>query len=218
MVQKSKKIILTVDDQPVNLATNKMVLQDYFDVRVAKTGKMALYLLSNITVDLLLLDIDMPEMNGIELLQKINTANSKRIPVIIVTSHLSHDYFDQAKSLGANGYVVKPIVPEALLTKINNILGSPLQSGREDGAEGIDGGAEENLDIHQRLKALQNACSTGNCAVVESIVKELKREKRKEFGSAINKAIGEIADLMMLYDYEMILRKIEDLINTPAGN
>ncbi|GHV92621.1 hypothetical protein AGMMS50268_31240 [Spirochaetia bacterium] len=221
----SRKIILTVDDQPVNLATNKMILQNYFDVRIARSGKTALSLIENVPVDLLLLDIDMPEMNGIELLKKIKIYHKARhIPVIYVTSHGSRTYLEQAIALGVNAYVVKPIVPDVLLSKISKLLNMPLPAiskdtaaNNQDVSVSIREAFISDMSIYKQFKELERGCVTGNCDAVDSIMKEIKKSRQKELGLVINKAIDEISDLVTLFDYELILRKVEGILVALEG-
>ncbi|MDR0731376.1 MAG: response regulator, partial [Treponema sp.] len=85
-----KQIILAVDDMPVNLAVIRDILQNDFDMRLSKSARGALALLNSVKVDLILLDVEMPEMSGFEFLDKIkNNAEHpelKDIPVIFITS------------------------------------------------------------------------------------------------------------------------------------
>jgi response regulator RpfG family c-di-GMP phosphodiesterase len=224
----SKKIILTVDDQPVNLASNKMILQNYFDVRIAKTGKMALLLLERIPMNLVLLDINMPEMTGLELLKKIKISHRENpIPVIFVTSHGSVDYITQAVGQGASDYIIKPIAPRILLAKVSSLLGIPVPSPQENaanagrnpaGSTDLNPPADGEFYIHRKLTELKAACESGNPDALESLLKKLKRTNREYFGLAISKLIDEISDLAMLFDYELILRKLEGVLITMGWN
>jgi putative two-component system response regulator len=123
--QKAKKIILAVDDMPLNLTAIKTILHDDFDIRLAKSAGMALVMLDTIKADLILADIEMPEMSGFELVDRLRNNSGhpgqKDIPVIFVTSHETQDIVEQAVSRGA-GYMVKPIVPRVLLEKVNSAL------------------------------------------------------------------------------------------------
>jgi CheY-like chemotaxis protein len=123
--QETKKIILVVDDMPLNLTTMRTILHNDFDLRLAKSGGTALTILNTIKADLILVDIEMPEMSGFELVDRIRNNSEdpgqKDIPVIFVTSHETPDIVEQALSRGA-GYVVKPVVPQVLLEKVNSAL------------------------------------------------------------------------------------------------
>jgi putative two-component system response regulator len=124
--ETSGKVILAVDDMLVNLTAVRSILQNEFDVRPAKSAKMALVMLNTIKADLILLDVEMPEMSGFELLDQIRNnpeyAAYKDIPVIFVTSHETPEFTAQAVSGGAQGYVVKPIVPAVLTEKIKSVF------------------------------------------------------------------------------------------------
>jgi putative two-component system response regulator len=126
MSEETKKIILAVDDMPMNLAAVRTILHNDFDIRLAKSAKTALAMLNIIKADLILLDIEMPEMSGFEFLECIRTTaehlEHRHIPVIFITSHATEDFIAQAASSGAQGYVVKPIVPAELLEKVNAVI------------------------------------------------------------------------------------------------
>jgi PleD family two-component response regulator len=120
--QEAKKIILAVDDMPVNLTAIRIVLYNDFDIRLAKSAGTALAMLNTIKVDLILADIEMPEMSGFELVDQVrNNPEQKDIPVIFVTSHETPDIVEQVVSRGA-GYVVKPVVSRVLLEKVKSAL------------------------------------------------------------------------------------------------
>jgi putative two-component system response regulator len=123
--EETKKVILAVDDMPLNLTTMRTILHNDFDLRIAKSGGTALSILNSTKVDLILTDIEMPEMSGFELVDRLRTNSEapgqKDIPVIFVTSHDTPDIVGQVASRGA-GYVVKPVAPQVLLEKVNSAL------------------------------------------------------------------------------------------------
>jgi putative two-component system response regulator len=120
---EDKKIILVVDDSSANLQLCKGLLSAKYDVRLAKSGKMALAALERIRPDMILLDIEMPDMTGFEVMSEISASPAiMNIPVIFVTSHASEDLVVKAIGHGAVGYVVKPFVPDVLHAKINSVL------------------------------------------------------------------------------------------------
>ena len=71
MQTSNKELILLVDDDPGNLKRAQTILGEEFRISATTSGKMALSLLSKVTPDLILLDVNMPEMNGFETLKKI---------------------------------------------------------------------------------------------------------------------------------------------------
>jgi putative two-component system response regulator len=115
----NRKIILAVDDMSMNLRTIKVNLEKLFDVRLAKSGELALSILKNTRVDLILLDIEMPDMSGFEVLGFIKKLpNLKDIPVIFVTSHVSTELITRAMKSGAVDYIMKPFDPDVLVRKV----------------------------------------------------------------------------------------------------
>jgi putative two-component system response regulator len=124
--QAARKIILAVDDMPVNLAAIRNILCGEYDVRPVKSPKTALRLLNTIRPDLILLDIEMPEMSGFEFYDQVRNdpghPELKDIPVIFITSHGTGDIMDRALSSGARDCVVKPVDPAALLRKISSLF------------------------------------------------------------------------------------------------
>jgi putative two-component system response regulator len=124
---EEKKIILAVDDMAVSLTTIRTILQGEYDVRLAKSAALALEMLKQVKVDLILLDIEMPEISGLEfvgLLKK--NPELKGVPVIFVTSHANPQFIDQAMAFEAEGYIVKPFIPEALIRRVKSVLGETV--------------------------------------------------------------------------------------------
>jgi putative two-component system response regulator len=114
-----KKIILVVDDMSLNLRSIKVILEKNYDVRLAKSGEVALSILRNARVDLILLDIEMPGMSGFETLDLIRLQpNAEKVPVIFVTSHVSTELITKALKHSARDYIMKPCEPEILIRKV----------------------------------------------------------------------------------------------------
>ena len=107
----------------------------------ASDGKEALEILGDEWVDLVLTDINMPNMNGLELIcemKKDPLINS--IPVVMVTTEGSEKTFQASLSAGAKGYIKKPFMPEDIRQTLNSIMGE-TESGTNDfngGDEGFD--------------------------------------------------------------------------------
>jgi len=100
------------------------MLGDYRIVE-ASSGFEALRLLPREKVDLILTDINMPDINGLELISYLrNNSNYRLIPVIIISTEGSQKDIDKGKLLGANEYLIKPFDPERLCTLISSYLHS----------------------------------------------------------------------------------------------
>ncbi|MBQ9948591.1 MAG: response regulator, partial [Oscillospiraceae bacterium] len=117
------KHILIVDDNKSNLAAAKTVLCDSYKITAVTMGQQALKFLENNTCDLILLDINMPEMDGFEVMEKIK-ANEQRssIPIIFLTADDDAETENRCLEAGAMDFIAKPFVPSVMRLRIGRIL------------------------------------------------------------------------------------------------
>lgn len=114
-----KPTILIVDDMQVNLTILSEILKNKYHIKIAKSGKKALEIVENSNIDLVLLDIVMPELDGYEVCKILkNSETSKDIPVIFVTAN--SDACDEEKGflMGAVDYITKPFNPTTILARV----------------------------------------------------------------------------------------------------
>ena len=109
-----KPTLLIAEDEESNYLLLKTILHKYCNLIRAKTGLEALALFKENEVDLILMDIKMPEMTGIESLKEIRKL-SKDIPVIMQSAYV----FEAAKEAGASGFITKPINLKVLKNTIS---------------------------------------------------------------------------------------------------
>ena len=123
-----KKICaLIVDDSSVMRKIVERSLRqagiDFSEVREASNGAEALGALNGGAVDLILCDINMPVMDGIEFLQQLQSNPSlKTIPVVMITTEGSESHVVKALSMGARGYIRKPFTPEQVKQHVIPLL------------------------------------------------------------------------------------------------
>ena len=114
-----RKTIFLVDDDVTNLAVGGDTLDEYYDVLTFNSGEWLLKALERITPDLILLDIEMPEMNGYEVIKILkNNAGTAHVPVIFLTAKSDSGSELEGLSLGAIDYIIKPFSPPLLLKRI----------------------------------------------------------------------------------------------------
>jgi len=114
--------ILTVDDsRAVRTIVGKQVKELGFDVLEAEDGVQGLEQLEQTQVDLVLLDVTMPNMDGPTMLQKMRESGNKT-PVIMLTSESKRTIVSNAMKLGISDYILKPFKPEELRTKVLSVL------------------------------------------------------------------------------------------------
>lgn len=118
-----KKKIVAVDDSGIVLKMLIKVLGEKYDLHAFSGGRRALQFLRDRTPNLIILDIDMPEINGYEMLQMIKEREHlKNVPVIFLTSNNDKSHVVKAVAGGAKDYVVKPIDEEILMDKVHAAL------------------------------------------------------------------------------------------------
>ena len=119
---------LIVDDSSVMRKIVERSLRqagiDLTQVFEAGNGSEALLVLQENTVDLILCDINMPVMDGLEFIKQLpGVANAKDVPVVMITTEGSESHVVQALSFGARGYLRKPFTPEQVREHVVPVLG-----------------------------------------------------------------------------------------------
>jgi DNA-binding response OmpR family regulator len=128
MSKDSPHILVVDDNQDIRELIVHILSADGFHVYAAIDGANALAILNSNSVDLVLLDVMMPEMSGLEVLKEIRTGSNKKIreiPVMMITAKSSTDDVDQALAIGANSYLVKPFRGATIREKVRTILELP---------------------------------------------------------------------------------------------
>jgi two-component system chemotaxis response regulator CheY len=119
------KTILFVEDSPTmrRIIANSLKRLGYTDIIEAEHGVDALEMIEGKTIDLLVTDWNMPEMNGADLVKNIRAMPEyETLPIVMITTRGMKDDVMTAMKLGVNGYVIKPFTPEILRTKLEAIL------------------------------------------------------------------------------------------------
>jgi diguanylate cyclase (GGDEF)-like protein/PAS domain S-box-containing protein len=111
--------ILIVDDMQTNLALLAGILKNEYHIKIAKSGKKAIELVSHGDIDLILLDVVMPDMDGYEVCSLLKKdEKTKDIPVIFVTGNTSNEDEEKGFTLGAVDYIGKPIKPTTVRSRV----------------------------------------------------------------------------------------------------
>lgn len=164
--------ILIVDDIPDNLRLlSEMLWQENFQVREATNGMMALKMINELPPDLILLDIQMPGMDGYEVCRRLqNDDKTKSIPIIFLSGLSESVDKVKAFSLGAVDYIAKPFDLQEMLARVNNQL--QLQTLRrtlekrnqslKKAMEDLEGAYNESSDLRNRLEKANSNLKTAN--------------------------------------------------------
>lgn len=114
----------------------------------AANGKEALEILAEHWIDVILSDINMPEMGGMELLREVTGSEDyKRIPLIFITTESSEARMEEARKIGVAGYIKKPFVPEVIKDILYEVLEKAYDHKAEDMAAGATDDSDEGMDF-----------------------------------------------------------------------
>ena len=161
--------ILMVDDDTNMLLTLHAMLGSKFDLRVARTGNEALRLARIDQPDAVLLDIEMPEMDGYETCQQFKAdATLAEIPIVFLTSHSHEDFEVRGLNVGAADFIIKPPRGPAVVARVDNLVRMKQLSDRirsEAMSDGLTGFANrKHFDVTLRsewLRAVRTARPLG---------------------------------------------------------
>ena len=155
-----KYCLLVVEDSHLNQAVITTVLENGgYQTNVADNGLEALEAVQQQHYDLILMDLDMPEMNGFDATQALRQLSTPiaTVPIIAVTANVSPHARERAQQVGMNDYVTKPIDPASLLATIKHWLKLPSTSATSlpPAPERLDTSTLKQLEIDIDPVALQ---------------------------------------------------------------
>jgi len=180
----TNNIIMLIDDDQMCLDMGMEILRNKYTVYPVPSGEQALQILKKVIPDLILLDIEMPVMDGYAVIKKLKQEpETKDVPVIFLTSHNDPGNELDGLSMGAIDYVTKPFSPLLLVQRIENHLS-------------INSQKKELLEYNKSLKE-----------AVETKDKEIKKLQ-----DAVHKTvsvINELKDRMPVAHVELILKNLQ---------
>ena len=117
--------ILVVDDDMATLETMSLFLSDVARVTTVNGGRQALEYVKQYPVDMILLDVEMPLMDGFVTLEQLrNIEECINVPVILVTGHKDKSTIINSCLMGVDGYLIKPVNKDTLVSKVNEVYES----------------------------------------------------------------------------------------------
>jgi PAS domain S-box-containing protein len=219
--------VLVVEDIPLNQLLMKTLLDDFgFDRDIAENGKIAIEKLKNKDYDIILMDLQMPEMNGFEATEYIrNTLNSK-IPIIALTADVTTVDLAKCKAVGMNDYLAKPVDERLLYSKIVGILKKPKLTKL---SAKLNENLEEKDDTKKKVKCIDlvylNQRTKSNPALmmemislylaqtpplIATIKQSLADQNWSLLGAATHKMIPSFSIMGISPNFENIAKKIQD--------
>ncbi|WP_426092349.1 PAS domain S-box protein [Flavobacterium sp. DSR3-2] len=217
--------VLVVEDIPLNQLLMKTLLDDFgFIWDIAENGKVAIEKLKTKVYDIILMDLQMPEMNGFEATEYIrNTMNSK-IPIIALTADVTTVDLAKCKVVGMNDYLAKPVDERLLHSKIIGLLKKPkhakLKETLEKEEEGTTAKKIKYIDLvylNERTKSnptlmmeMISLYLEQTPPLIHTIKQSLAQKNWTLLGAAAHKMIPSFAIMGMSVDFENMAKKIQD--------
>ncbi|MBF0469635.1 MAG: sigma-54-dependent Fis family transcriptional regulator, partial [Desulfamplus sp.] len=157
-----KKVLIIDDDKQLSLSFRKILGQDGYDTYAAYTGTEGIAMVDMVQPDLVVLDIRLPDMSGMDVFEAVHARHSK-LPVIIITAHGTTETAIQAMKNGAFDYIYKPFdVPEMLV-----LIEKGIEAGRR---------MSSPVDVNPEAELFsQREAIVGNSSQMLSVYKEIGR-------------------------------------------
>lgn len=224
---RDKKIkslkVLVVEDMQLNQLLMKTLLDDFgFEGDMASNGKIAIEKLKANAYDIILMDLQMPVMNGFEATEYIRKKLKSKIPIIALTADVTTVDLAKCKAVGMNDYISKPIDEKLLYGKIVELVSKPDLTKPVKGIK-IEKNESKittciNLDyLHKRTKSNPKLIAemislylVQTPPLVEAMKKGLKEKDWEGLKSAVHKMIPSFSIMGISGDYETMAKEIQE--------
>ncbi|MCX6320553.1 MAG: ATP-binding protein [Bacteroidia bacterium] len=208
--------VLVVEDIVLNQLLMKTLLDDFgFEHDIAGNGIIAIEKLQNKSYDIILMDLQMPEMNGFEATEYIRNEMNSKIPIIALTADVTTVDLKKCKAVGMNDYIAKPIDERLLYNKIIDLFKKPSHSpvGRSK--------CVDLTYLYKRTKANKELMNEMIALYLEQTPSLISRMKQslydKDWNSlyaSAHKIIPSFSIMGMHKDFENMAKKIQEYAST----
>jgi PAS domain S-box-containing protein len=217
--------VLVVEDIALNQLLMRTLLDDFgFECDIAGNGKIAIQKLQNKSYDVILMDLQMPEMNGFEATEYIRNKMNSGVPIIALTADVTTVDLAKCKIVGMNDYIAKPVDERLLYSKI---VGVVKKNKSNEGLK-TEGNVERenqkciNLDyLNGRTKSnpalmmeMISAYLIQTPVLVSSMKENLESEDWKSLHAAVHKMIPSFSIMGISTEFENIAKKIQEYAST----
>ncbi len=219
--------VLVVEDMALNQLLMKTLLDDFgFERDIAANGKIAIEKLQNKSYDIILMDLQMPEMNGFEATEYIrNTLNSK-IPIIALTADVTTVDVAKCRAVGMNDYISKPVDERLLYSKIIGLVKKPSptkypEPNRNESAEDKQVKCIDLAYLTQRTKsnpALMLEMISIYLEQTPPLISAMRQSTQDKdwdmLYAAVHKLIPSFSIMGINNDFEQMARKVQEYAST----
>ena len=214
--------VLVVEDIPLNQLLMKTLLDDFGFARdIAENGKIAIEKLKENDYDIILMDLQMPEMNGFEATEYIRNTMKSKIPIIALTADVTTVDLAKCKAVGMNDYIAKPIDERLLYSKIVGILKKPkltkLTAKLNENLEDKKIKCIDLVYLNQRTKSnpklmmeMISLYLDQTPPLINTIKQSLEEKNWDLLGAAAHKMIPSFSIMGISTNFENIAKKIQE--------
>jgi CheY-like chemotaxis protein len=217
--------VLVVEDIALNQLLMKTLLDDFgFERDIAANGKIAIEKMQKKSYDIILMDLQMPEMNGFEATDYIRKTMQSKVPIIALTADVTTVDLAKCKAVGMNDYIAKPVDEKLLYNKIISLVKKPAPPA---------GNAESEQDKRERVKYINLEYLTHRTKsnpvlmaemislyleqtppLVQTMKQSMEEKDWKSLHMAVHKMIPSFSIMGINNDFEMMAKKIQEYATT----
>jgi len=217
--------VLVAEDIPLNQLLMKTILDDFgFERDIAENGKIAVEKLQTTPYDIILMDLQMPEMNGFEATDYIRSVMNSNIPIIALTADVTTVDLEKCKAVGMNDYISKPLDERLLYSKIIGLIKKPILFGGQ--AESIKNQFEKSKCIdmeylNRRTKSnpvlmmeMISLYLTQTPPLISAMKESMQNKDWHSLYSAVHKMIPSFSIVGISPDFENMAKKVQEFAST----
>ena len=218
--------VLVADDVELNQLLIKTLLDDFgFSCDITQNGKLALGKLAVKNYDIILMDLQMPEMNGFEATAYIRNNINPDIPIIALTADVTTVDLEKCKAAGMNDYIAKPVDEKLLYSKIVGLVTKAMIT-KANADKNVNGQINKikytNLDsLSQRTKSnpelmmqMISLYLEQNPPLILAMKESLKDKDWEKLNASVHKMIPSFSIMGIHPDFETMAIKIQEYVNT----
>ncbi len=217
--------ILVVEDMELNQLLMKTLLDDFgFECDITANGKLAIEKLKTNTYDIILMDLQMPEMNGFEATKHIRNIMKSDIPIIALTADVTTVDVTKCKAVGMNDYIAKPVDERLLYSKIVGLLKKPVMIIEQKVIGDVEIEKVKYVDMSYLVKLTKsnpilmkemiNAYLKQTPHLIQSMRQSLTDKDWPALQSAVHKMIPSFTIMGINPSIEKIAKKIQEYAYT----
>jgi PAS domain S-box-containing protein len=215
--------VLVVEDIALNQLLMKTLLDDFgFERDIADNGKIAIEKLQTKSYDIILMDLQMPVMNGFEATEYIRNKMNSKIPIIALTADVTTVDLAKCKAVGMNDYIAKPVDERLLFSKIVGLVKKPLFS-KYNGSEGnanIESKMQKCTDLGYLVKRTKanpllmmemiSLYLAQTPTLVEAMKHGLLEKNMNTLHASVHKMIPSFSIMGISKDFEEMAKKVQE--------